>query len=151
MSSWILSIVGIVFLGTLIEIVYPNGKTSAFCKGIFSIFAVAVMITPILKIKNIDLNTNYIDETLVSNINTSKENYYKLKIEQALTDKNIKGVIVEIEGKNEENEFVIENIFVDTTDLVLTENLTNINKYEVIIQRVLEIVEIDKERIVVYG
>jgi len=151
MTSWLLGVIGIVFLGVLLEIVYPNGKTNVFCRGIFGIFAVAVMLSPILKLKNIDFDVNYVDETLVNNINDAKENYYKIKIEQVLKNNAINGAIVELEGKTTNNEYEIENIFIDTSELVLTENLTNINKYEVITQTILETIDIDKERIIVYG
>ena len=45
----------------------------------------------------------------------------------------------------------IEKIYIDTTNLVLTENITNINKYVVIINEVSNLLDIEKERIVVYG
>ena len=151
MSSWLLGIIGIVFLGVLLEIVYPNGKTNAFCRSIFGIFAVVIMISPLLKLKDINLDTDYVDESLVNSINDAKENYYKIKIEQKLKNNNINGAIVEIKGKTTNNEYEIENIFIDTSEIVLTENLTNINKYEVIIENILDAIEIDKERIVIYG
>ena len=151
MSAWLLGIIGIVFLGVLLEIVYPNGKTNAFCRSIFGIFAVVIMISPLLKLKDINLDTDYVDESLVNSINDAKENYYKIKIEQKLKNNNINGAIVEIKGKTTNNEYEIENIFIDTSEIVLTENLTNINKYEVIIENILDAIEIDKERIVIYG
>jgi hypothetical protein len=50
-----------------------------------------------------------------------------------------------------EDEFFIDKIYLDTTNLVLTENVTNINKYEVIIKEVSGLLKIDAERIIVYG
>ena len=152
MTSWLLSIVGIIFLGILLDIVYPNGKTNAFCKGIFGIFAVVVMISPILKFDYSKLNNNiYIDNSLITNVANAKADYYQRKIEQVLLDNNINGVTVEIQGKISNYEFEIENIYLDTSELVLTENISNINKYEIIIQIVLKAIDVDKERIVVYG
>ena len=38
MKSWILNIVGIVFIGVIIEIILPDGKSNTFIKHIFNIF-----------------------------------------------------------------------------------------------------------------
>ena len=50
MTSWLLGIIGVIFLGVLLDIMYPNGKTNVFCKGVFGLFAVVVLITPIIKL-----------------------------------------------------------------------------------------------------
>ena len=42
MSGWLLSIVGVVFLGVLFDLIYPNGKTNSLCKTIFALVAVVV-------------------------------------------------------------------------------------------------------------
>ncbi len=36
MRGWILSIVGIVFIGVILDIILPDGKTSKYIKHIFS-------------------------------------------------------------------------------------------------------------------
>ena len=50
MSAWLLSVIGVVFLAVLLDFVYPNGKTNAFCKSIFGIFAMIMLIYPLVKI-----------------------------------------------------------------------------------------------------
>ena len=152
MSKWLLSVIGVVFMGVLFDLLYPNGKTNTICKSIFGIFAVFVMISPIL---NIDINefvskvSN--DSVLVDNLNSAKEQALKSKIESYLVDSNINGVSVEIDSNLNLNEYVIKNIYVDTTNLVLTENITNINKYEVIQDLISNVVDIDKIKVIVYG
>lgn len=152
MKAWLLSILGVVFLAVLLDMIYPNGKTNAFCKSIFGVFAVIMLISPIFKIKiDYDNSTNYVDTVLTNNLAKSKNEYLKIRIENALKSKNINGCSVEIKGNYSDNEYEVENIYVDTTDLVLTENITHTNKYEVIIQEILNIIQIDIERIVIYG
>lgn len=152
MKAWLLSILGVVFLAVLLDMIYPNGKTNAFCKSIFGVFAVIMLISPIFKIKiDYDNSTNYVDIVLTNNLAKSKNEYLKIRIENALKSKNINGCSVEIKGNYSNNEYEVENIYVDTTDLVLTENITHTNKYEVIIQEILNIIKIDIERIVIYG
>ena len=151
MSKWLISIVGVVFLGILLDLVYPNGKTNAFCRSIFGIMIVCIMISPIVKYKNNDYSIDLNNSSLLTSINESKEFALKSQIEGILRNKGIDGVVVEIESNLLENDFQIENIYVDTSELVLTENLTNINKYEVISRTILEFVDIDNERLIIYG
>lgn len=152
MSKWLLSVIGVVFIGVLFDILYPNGKTNKLCKSIFGIFATFIMISPIF---NVDINSVFEgvveDSVLLENINQAKEDTYKRMIESHLNDVGIVGVSVEIDGYLDYSEFVIKNVYVDTVNLVLTENITNINKYEVIANEVVSVVEIPSERIIVYG
>lgn len=152
MTAWLLSIVGVIFLAVLIDFIYPNGKTNAFCKSIFGLFAIIMLIRPILNIDlKADFNKNFVSTSINKNLKKSKDEYYLMAITKALEDNKINGVDVEIDSKMVDNVYEIENIYVDTTNIVLTNNLTHTNKYEVIIQNILKIVEIDKERIVIYG
>ena len=152
MTKWLLSVIGVVFMGVLFDLLYPNGKTNTICKSVFGIFAVFVMISPILNI-NINEFVSKVsnDSVLVDNLNSAKEQALKTKIESYLVDSNINGVSVEIDSNLNLNEYVIKNIYVDTTNLVLTENVTNINKYEVIQDLISNVVDIDKIKVIVYG
>lgn len=152
MSSWLLSITGVIFLGVLFDLIYPNGKTNTLCKTIFGIVAVVVMITPIL---NIDLDKltlgGSVNQQLINNLEEAKIQSIKTRIDTHLKSCGISGVIVKIDIILSEDEFFIDKIYLDTTNLVLTENVTNINKYEVIIKEVSGLLKIDAERIIVYG
>lgn len=152
MNSWLLSIIGVVFLGVLFDLIYPNGKTNTLCKSIFGIFAMFVILSPLFNFEVdkviSDVST---DTVLIDNINKAKDNAIKIKIDNHLNNENIIGAIVEIESNLNLNEYYIKNIFVDSTNLVLTENVTNINKYEVIANEISKVVDVDKERIIVYG
>lgn len=151
MTIWLLSLVGVAFLGVLFDIIYPNGKTNAFCKSMFGIITVIIMVSPLMNIKKQNYKVDLFDSDIASVINKSKINTLQLKIQNHLLSCGIEGVSVEIDGILSENDCEIENIYIDITELVLTENLTNINKYEVISQKVLEIIDIDRERIIIYG
>lgn len=152
MKNWMISIIGVAFLAVLVDVIYPNGKTNTFCKSIFGIFAVFIMISPILKIDISDVFTsNNVTYQINESILKSKDEYYISKIEKGLETKGVLGVDVEIESKMQDNVYEIENVYLDTSNIVLSENLTHTNKYEVIIQEILELIEIDNERIVIYG
>ena len=151
MNGWLLGVVGVVFLGVLFDLIYPKGKTNSLCKNIFGVFALFVMISPILKVnvdKLIDITNSGV---LIESIHTAGDDRYKSKILSHLEECNITGVSVEIDSKIENDKYVITNIYVDSTNMVLTENITNINKYEVIANKIASIVDIELERIIVYG
>lgn len=152
MKEWLLQVVGVVFLGVLIDILYPSGKTSAFCKGIYGVVAMVALLYPLfnLNLKNIN-NSNLIDEKLLDDINNAKIDATIMSTVSQLQLRGIDGVDVELSTKIEDNEIIIENVYVDTTNIVLTENLTNINKYEVVSKEVSEIFDISIEKVIVYG
>ena len=150
MNEWLIGIVGVVFLGVMLDIIYPSGKTNKFCKGIFGVFVIYVILSPLLKIKSIefDMNANSIYLNTFADL---RKDSIGSQIETSLGVLRFQGVDVEIDGNIEDNEFVIDNIYVDITNLVLSENLANINKYEVITSEIKKITEIDDSRIIIYG
>jgi stage III sporulation protein AF len=142
MTKWVISIVGVVFLGLLLDMVYPNGRTNKLCKSIFGIIVLVVIIKPIFNV-NLDMvSDNYIDEMLESSLSDSKINILKKEIEGALLLSGLDGVFVEIDGKIEDNKILIENVTIDISNVVLLKNFENINKYEVIIKEVKKVVDI---------
>lgn len=50
MSEWILSVVGVICLGILLEIILPEGQTSKYVKGAFSLLVIFVMAAPLPKL-----------------------------------------------------------------------------------------------------
>lgn len=151
MTNWVIGIVGVVFLGLLLDMVYPNGKTNKLCRSIFGLIALAVIIKPIFNMNIHFQKNNYIDGFLENSLNDSKINILKNEIESGLLLKGLDGVFVEIESKIEDNKFLIENVTIDISNAVLLKNFENINKYEVIINEVKKVVDIDEEVIVIYG
>lgn len=152
MSKWLLSIVGVIFLGVMMDLLYPAGRTNKLCKGIFGIIAVFVIISPILTL-DIDsvfsgFSTNIsLDKGI---INARDDSYIRL-ITARLKESGFNNVVVEIDSKIDNNDYMINNVYVDITNLVLMDNLANINKYEVIASCVTEVTGVNKEQVVVYG
>ena len=151
MTKWLLSVVGVVFLGVMFDLIYPRGKTNTLCKSIFGVISLFVMISPILKfdVNNIE---NSVDTTIIdSNIINAMDNSNERKLLSKLKDMGIDGLIVEIEGKMLNNVYEISNVYIDSTNIVLEKNLENINKYEVIMGETSKILSVLPERIVIYG
>lgn len=151
MSAWLLSVIGVVFLAVLLDFVYPNGKTNAFCKSIFGIFAMIMLIYPLVKIDISSLSqTNLSYISLEEEIRKSKDEYYRLKLENTFSNENIIGVSVEIDSKMKDNVYYISNVFVDIGSMVLSQDLEHKNKYEVIEELILKTINVDKENIIIY-
>ena len=151
MSAWLLSVIGVVFLAVLLDFVYPNGKTNAFCKSIIGIFAMIMLIYPLVKIDISSLSqTNLSYISLEEEIRKSKDEYYRLKLENTFSNENIIGVSVEIDSKMKDNDYYISNVFVDIGSIVLSQDLEHKNKYEVIEELILKTINVDKENIIIY-
>lgn len=151
MSAWLLSVIGVVFLAVLLDFVYPNGKTNAFCKSIFGIFAMIMLIYPLVKIDISSLSqTSMSFISLEEEIRKSKDEYYRLKLENTFSNENIIGVSVEIDSKMKDNDYYISNVFVNISSIVLSQDLEHKNKYEVIEELILKTINVDKENIIIY-
>lgn len=85
MNAWLLSIVGVVSLGVLLEILLADGETSKYIKGVFALAVVLVLVAPIPKFlnKNFDINEFFGDEIVAQSAflqsvnerrNTEREN-----------------------------------------------------------------------------
>ena len=60
MSGYILSILGIVIVGVLVDIVVPSGTINKYIKSIYAIFVLAVILSPVIKFlsNTHDINVN---------------------------------------------------------------------------------------------
>lgn len=154
MLSWILSVVGIVFISIIMEIILPNGKTNNFIKSIFSIFLLFIFISPIKEIIN-KFNTEtfneeniVLDENFLYEINQEKNESNQLLIQNRLKSKGIDGVNVVICNNLNNYDYTIDKIYIDTSNLVISNDLKHINKYEVITNTILELINIEKDKII---
>lgn len=77
MSAWIMSIVGVICLGILLEIVLPDGKTTKYIRGAFSLMVIFVIVAPLPSLLKKDwtfeLGDNYfsVDQEYIDEIQTS--------------------------------------------------------------------------------
>ena len=87
MSAWLISIVGVVSLGVLIEIVLPEGENTKYIRGIFSIIVIFVIISPLPKMMKGEFFKDFIGEDSAQieidedYYNSMKESIHKSVIE----------------------------------------------------------------------
>ncbi|MBQ7977294.1 MAG: stage III sporulation protein AF [Clostridia bacterium] len=158
LGVYLLSVVGVVFLLVIIELVLPDSKISKYIRSIFAIFIVVVIIAPVAKLIkndwdfnsiimdfNYELNQNYLDSVNAQNISLLEREL------EAVINKEYKGAKVSISANFSGGEEKISYIFVDLSDLVINENNEHINYYTAIKELVRKQIDIDDERVVVYG
>ena len=126
MSGYILSILGIVIVGVLVDIVVPSGTINKYIKSIYAIFVLAVILSPVIKFlsNTHDINVNItgykINEDLMNYINTNKIKSLETNIENKLKDEGFDGIDIKINYSIESNELMINSCKVNMQNLVIT-------------------------------
>lgn len=156
MSGYILSILGIVIVGVLVDIVVPSGTINKYIKSIYAIFVLAVILSPVIKFlsNTHDINVNItgyeINEDLMNYINTNKIKSLETNIENKLKDEGFDRIDIKINYSIESNELMINSCTVNMQNLVITSDKQHINKYEFIIEVVREYTNLAAEEIIFY-
>ena len=152
--SYIISIIGVVFLGVMIDVIAPEGKMNNFIKSIFAVFLLFVMVCPIVdfftnnKLSGFFNTKLNVDEEYLEQTSELRIDNYELLIISELEKKGIYGVKVEIEGKIVGENKNIKKVMVDTSNLVLTNADEHINKYKVITELIYDILKVKSEVII---
>ncbi len=156
MAGYILSILGIVVVGVLIDIIMPSGTINKYIKSIYSIFVLAVIISPIIKFfnNNQGFNLHYqdyeINETLLNYINENKIESIRKSIILDLENEGFKNIDIIINYSIDNNEISINSCTINLENLVISADKQHINKYEIIKEIVHEYTKLTDEEIIFY-
>ena len=157
MSSYVVSILGIVLAGVIIEIIIPSGAINKYIKGIYSLFVVAVIISPIINFssKENDFKLVYndytVDEELFEYISKQRINSLENTIEKDLKDKGFNGLDINIDFSIENNSLIYKKCDVNLENLVIDLDNQHINKYEFITEVVIDYTNLAQEEIIFSG
>ena len=158
-STWVLSIVGIIVLSIVVDLILPKSSTADFIKNIFAYVIIIVIISPIfnfLSNKNFSIsdffesNEIVLQEDFLSSVNKQMLNSLEEKIENDTKNNGLLGVEVGLTADIFESKLTITKVSVDLTDLVIQENFEHINIKTSITQSVLKFVSIGEEYIIFY-
>lgn len=158
-SGWILSILGVVILGVLVDIIVPEGRINKYIKSVFTIFTVFVVFMPIANALNggIDLSgliynetAGEIDYEFLDKTKTSMENQLALMCEKALEDGGFLECDVTIYLNLLESEFSVDKVEINLEDLVISTNIPHINKYTEIKAIIKNTISVTEENIILY-
>lgn len=156
-TGWLLGVVGIVLIGTLVDLILPDGEMQKYIKAIFSIVIVFVMISPIV---NIDLNkidfnkfiyndsSVTINEKYLKNYNNIYKESLEKTCEMALKNSGFSGVKVNICLNMSITKFQIEKVEVNLKNLVIDTNKVHIDKYQEIKSVIISVLGVDEDKVV---
>lgn len=154
-SKWIISISGMVLIGVLIEVVLPDGKMSKLLKSVVGVFSVLIIILPL---KNFDfkslsfsnINNFLIDEEFVSERENEKIILVEKSLENNLELNGYKSVSIKIVGDYSGSELKITNVFVDISNIVLSSEMLNIDKYTNIMAIIKISLDVSEDCVIFY-
>lgn len=153
MNTYLLTILGVILLGVMVDIVLPSGSTSKYISGIFAIFVLFTIISPVLNwiksdytLKDYFTSTEIeLDNKLLHSMTNTRINEVENDIEQQLEDDGYIGVDIIIKFELEENSVKITQVLADLKNLVINQNSENINKYVYIRQAVQSNIAVAEE------
>ena len=155
MSGYVLSILGIVLLGVIIDVIVPSGNINKYIKSIFSIFVVAVIISPVVNFlsnKNgikLDYDNFEMDKQLIEYIFEKRAENEENKIETYLKDNGFDGIDINLIFSINNNELAYISCTINLKNLVISADKQHINKYEFIKKSVKDFTNLTDEEIVI--
>ena len=156
MTEWILSLIGMAFLGVVIETILPNGKLNTFIKSVFALFLLFVIVKPLPKIFNKDLsiNTDYNyeeDSNFLINLTQKKLENYEISILNQLKNEGISNVNIEFEADTTSSDLKIQKVYIDICNIVLNNSDKHINITDTILKIVTNTLNVSDKEVIIYG
>jgi len=128
-SSWVLSIAGIVCISVIIEIIMPEGQMNKYIRGVLSFIIILVIISPLpnlLKAKDININPTInqigIQQEFIDNFNIAKKDAYESDLSKLMENIGYGDVSFELNLKTDGEKYYFDKLFVDLSKLVIKEN-----------------------------
>ena len=158
-STWVLSIVGIIILSILVDLILPSGKTSSFIKNIFGYLIIVVILSPVFTFftsKDFSVNDLFdkenvqIQDGFVASVNRQFLDNAEKAIEKACEEEGFRFVEVGIEADIFENQLIINQISVNLKFVVIDDKAKNKNIKTSILDIVQDNIKIEKEIVVFY-
>lgn len=124
-SSWAQQIIFAVIIGTILQMLLPEGKNKKYIKIVIGVYVLFAVISPVVG-KNIDLNLDEfnlsLDNTTTSLDETNKEN---------INDIFVTNLVQDIKSKLSNKGYGCENVELQTNDNYEVEKITITGIYEV--------------------
>ncbi len=139
LSTWIISIAGIICVSVIVELILPSGAMNRYIKGIFAFIIILVIILPVPKLLKSKLDLSEIldygqievDENYLYQLNLDKLNYLKEELETQTQTLGYKNVVISINADIFSSAFQIKSIYVDLSQIGISENAPHKNIIEI--------------------
>ena len=156
-KNYVLSVLGVVLLGIVVDIIIPTGQINKYIKSVYSIFVVMVLISPVIKFfkSGQDLKLNYteyeINEKLLNYIYSKQADETEVLIETILGREGFSSVDIILCYSIENKELIYNSCQVNVENMSISSDKQHINSYEFIRNVVSEKTGLKDEVIMVYG
>lgn len=154
MKEYILSILGIVLIGLIIDIIMPSGNINKYIKSLYSIFVVAIIVSPLLKIiktgKNFEIKYDSFEmsSSFLKYFGSRQAEELETKIVSSLESEGLNNVNVKLNYEIVDDKTTFNSCEIDIRNMAISLDKQHIDKYEFIIQIVQEITGLEKEVII---
>ena len=151
MKAWLISIVSVCILLILMELMLSEGKTKKFIQGILRLAVVIVLLIPIIKLAAGEIpEISFEEEKTEKTEYNGLSDYIKEKTEETVENElNAMGGVCDVIIIYEKEE--IKKVEITIKENGINSEGENIYTNEKIIERVTEIINVDKEKVRVYG
>lgn len=157
-SIWLLSVVGIVILGVLIDIILPEGNINKYIKAVFAFVIILVIISPLTKLDSVDVSIEnlinqseiQLDEDYIFSLNQKILDQLNVNIVRDAEDYGLKNIDVNIVSDIDNFQLKINEVNIFLYDLVIDKDIEHIDKYQILCDIVKTYIKIDKENIIFY-
>ena len=136
----------------------PDGEMNKYVKGVFSIIALCVILSPIPKFFKNDFNVGdlfydssaiSVDADFLDATNKQIKNQYENTLIVKLKDAGFDNVKVEILYDVSNYNFHIKKVIIDISNMVINTNMAHINKYTEIVDITKKYLNVEESDIVI--
>lgn len=157
LSIYLMSIMGVVLLFVVIELILPSGSVSKYIRSILGIFLIFVVVSPLGKLKSLSFDgilygnsAEYqLDYGYLYRMHLEKAENLANEVQQLLTSKGIEGAVVLVDVKKDVLDMQINNIFVDLSQTVISQNNEHIINYATLKKLIADYVHIEEDKVVI--
>jgi len=149
MSSWLISVTGIIVIGVIVELLMTDSAMSKFVRSIYAFFILLVVVAPLPNLFRSGAEVGgWIepDGELLTQINSMSLAASQQRIERELQRAGFEGVIVTLTQCRDSPNFQIDRVFVNACGVQPPR--PNINTRTEIIRIVTTILNIDEGRVI---
>ena len=155
MSGWLLSVAGIVIIGSLVEVLLTDSPMSKFIRGIFGFFVLLVIVQPLPKLLNDGASavngSITMDTELLATINAQTASAIQVNTRNVLEVAGFENVIITIDYDKTNSSFQVARVFVNAFGVVLRHQDTGIDIEKEVTKIVCAVCNIDEGRVVYVG
>lgn len=134
-SSWILSIAGIVIISVIVELILPEGSINKYIRSIFSFLVVFVIVAPLPALVGKKFDYSQIisqeeftlQEDYLFQLNVYKTEALQEDLVNAINEAGYENVEVSVSCNNYATSFVVDAIYVELSNLVIMDKAEHTN------------------------